>query len=326
MPGPAPFGSSVDETPEKTSQVSVAIPTYGRDRVLADTVQHLLNQCPRAEEILVLDQTPSHDASTDETLTQWHEQGAIRWVRLPEPSITGAMNAALREACCPIVLYVDDDIIPAPGLVGAHAAAHADPAVWAVTGQVLQPGQEPQDVPYNGPTSGLRAYLTFPFHSTRPARIRNVMAGNMSVRRDRALEIGGFDESFIGVAYRFETEFARRIHDRGGDILFCPQASIRHLHAESGGTRRYGVNVRSASPMHGVGDYYFALRCRGRLSSMLYILRRPFREVCTSFHLRHPWWIPVKLVGEMRALILGVRLACRGPRCVTPRHDGGSGA
>jgi len=159
------------------------------------------------------------------------------------------------------------------------------------------------------PHSSLISDLDFQFNWTEPAWVENVMAGNLSVIRDKALGIGGFDENFIPpVSYRFETEFAKRIIAAGGRIRFEPAASIRHLRAAHGGTRSLGSHLTSASPLHGVGDYYYALRCGKGLERVCYMLRRPFREVCTKFHLRHPWWIPLKFIGELRALVLALRL------------------
>jgi hypothetical protein len=140
------------------------------------------------------------------------------------------------------------------------------------------------------------------------------MAGNLSMRRERVLQLGGFDENFVGVAYRFETDLCRRLSRAGGRILFQPSATIRHLRFPSGGTRSHGNHLTSPSPAHGVGDYYFALRQGVSPSVLGYILRRPVREVCTRFHLRHPWWMPVKCLGEMTALLWAVVLALRGPR------------
>ena len=50
---------------------------------------------------------------------------------------------------------------------------------------------------------------------------------------------------------------------------------------------------------------------------------RPFREVRTRFHLRHPWFVPVKLLGEMRALLLALRLWRQGPRLLPTKHTNG---
>jgi len=293
------------------SEISVAIPTFQREGVLVATVEAVLAQGPR--EILVVDQSPRHDPETERTLESWSSRGTIRWMRLRRPSITRAMNTALSNASALVVLFLDDDIEPDRGLLASHAESHGDDDVWAVAGQVLQPGEMPASQPADL-TEDLGASLRFRFNSTSPAWIRNGMAGNLSVRRDRALAIGGFDENFVGVAYRFETEFCRRLCDAGGKILFQPRASIRHLRYASGGTRAFGNHLTSPSPAHGVGDYYFALRRGVSLEVLRYAVRRPFREVLTRFHLSHPWWIPVKTVGEMTAFLWAMALSIKGPR------------
>ena len=50
----------------------------------------------------------------------------------------------------------------------------------------------------------------------------------------------------------------------------------------------------------------------------LYLARKPFREVRTKFHLLHPWWIPVKLIGEIRALISAWSLSRRPSALLSP--------
>jgi len=62
-----------------------------------------------------------------------------------------------------------------------------------------------------------------------------------------------------------------------------------------------------------VGVCYFALCC-GRGS---YLLRKRFSEVRTRFHLRHPWWIPVKFIVKIRALCWTLRLWRRPHNCWT---------
>jgi len=164
-------------------------------------------------------------------------------------------------------------------------------------------------------SGSLTGDLGFRFNGATPAWVTNVMAGNLCVKRERALAVGGFDANFTPpVAYRFETEFAKRVIAAGGRIWFEPTASIRHLRAARGGTRSQGSHLTSASPVHGVGDYYYALRCGRGWERVWYVARRPFREVRTRFHLRHPWYIPVKLIGEARAMLLALRLWRRGPK------------
>lgn len=296
------------------TDVSVAIPSYGRDDVLVETVLACLGEREPPGQVIVVDQVPDHTPAVTMALQRLATQGRIQWETLRQPSQPVAMNHALRLASRPLVIFLDDDIVPAPGLTAAHALAHTQhPQAWAVAGQVLQPGEEPTVGRAAG--KGFRADLDFRFSGRERAWVANLMSGNVSVRRERALAVGGFDENFSGgVAYRFDTEFARRILASGGRVLFEPSASIRHLRAQRGGTRGTGSHLSSSSPVHGMGDYYFALGAGLSASTCGYMLRRPLREISTRFHLRRPWFIPVKLLGEFRAFAAALSAVRRGPR------------
>lgn len=289
---------------------TIAIPTYGRDDVLTDTIASLVALESPADEVLIIDQTPVHKPHTESKLQHWNESGVIRLVQLKTPSITQAMNQALMITKSDFVLFLDDDIRPRAELIRIHVNAHiSNPSLWATVGQVIQPWQEPQDIDASRKATGLRKDEDFPFHSTRDRDIENVMAGNLCVHRERALSIGGFDENFVGAAYRFETEFARRIIKAGGKIRFLGGAGIDHLRAERGGTRSTGSHMTSADPKHGIGDHYYAmLHAESPSEARAYCMRRILREVRTKFHLTHPWWIPVKLLGELRAYFGARRL------------------
>ncbi len=292
------------------SDLTIAIPTFGRHEILVSTLQKLLQLSDHAACLMIIDQNEEHDPETDASLTELESQGQIQWIRQKPASITQAMNRALLEASTRLVLFLDDDIIPFPGLIAAHAECHREsPRLWATVGQVIQPWQSPTDVVPPRKLTGLRLDFDFPFHSNIESRVFNAMAGNLCVNRERALSIGGFDNNFIGSAYRFETDFARRIGQAGGAIHFCAQARIDHLRIPSGGTRTEGNHLASANPRHGIGDYYYAFQHGGRLEKWVYSIHRLFREVSTKFHLTHPWWIPVKFVGELRAFLGGYKMA-----------------
>jgi GT2 family glycosyltransferase len=291
--------------------ITIAIPTYERGAILVDTIRRLLALTPPAAAIMVLDQTPTYAPEIERELDAWSAANAIRWIRLPKPSIPHAMNEALRRATTPYVLFLDDDIIPAPALVAAHEAAFT-PGVWAVAGQVLQPGEEPASADPARAHRGVLRDLEFPFYSDAACDVENVMAGNLSVARELALLIGGFDENFVGAAYRFESDFARRIVAGGGRIRFEPRASIRHLKIPTGGIRAHGDQRKSAAPAHSAGDYYFALQHIRPFTP--YALTRLVRNIATRYHLLHPWTIVPKLVGEIRGYLLARRLHRAGRR------------
>lgn len=290
------------------SKVTIAIPTLGREAVLIDTIRHLLGLKHPAAEILVVDQTPVHEPPTEEALTDFDRRGEIRWIRLPEPSITHAMNTALLKAAGEIVLFVDDDIVPQSELVEEHRQMHDDGSRPAsdrtiVAGRVLQPwhvdGSRPPDR----------------LASDSPGFVEEFIGCNFSVKRLEAIRLGGFDEHFVRVAYRYEAEFAHRARQAGMRIAFAPAALIHHLHATKGGTRSYGDHLRTLSPAHAVGACYFLLRTRppGWLRDFLAL---PFRAVLTRFHLRHPWWIPSVVFAQLAAMIWAIRLWKSGPRLI----------
>lgn len=292
--------------------VTVAIPTYNRGRILVETLQRLTALEPPAGEIVVVDQTRDHPAEVERALAEMETRGDIVLIRLERPSIPHAMNVALQRARHPRVLFVDDDVDPPPGLAAAHEAAYGDPGVWAVVGQVLQPGERSEHFDERSLRAGPLRDLEFRFNHDTPCDVESTIACNLSVDRERALAIGGFDENFTGAAYRFETDFARRVVDAGGRVRFEPAASLRHLRVPTGGVRSYGGHLVDASPAHSAGDYYFALHHARRF--WRYALRRFVRNVATRYHARHPWTIPAKVVGELRGLFLARRLFRAGRR------------
>lgn len=307
------------------SSVSIVIATYGREEVLVETLKALLAIEAPADEILVVDETEQHELTTVDFLEKANLAGRIRWLKHSSPSGQVAkLNRGLAEAKSEIVLFLDDDVIPSKQLVRAHRQVYDQyPEAWAVVGQVIQPG-EVAGGSVNLPDhskSLLRRDLDFRFNSNESAWVENVITCNLSVRRDRALALNGFDVNFAPpVAFRAETDFAKRIVAAGGRIRFEPNASLKHLRANRGGTRSVGQHLASGSPVHGVGDYYFALKHGKGWDRIRYIARRPFREVYTKFHLRQPWWIPIKFVGELRA----IRMASKIYAEMKVREDGGT--
>jgi GT2 family glycosyltransferase len=288
---------------EPRAPISIVIPTYGRDHVLLETVEHLLRLQPRAAEIVVVDQTARHAPEAERQLQQLDRNGSIRWLRLSRPSIPGAMNQGLLRASEDIVLFVDDDIVPDVQLAASHLLAHSDGDVGLVAGRVLQPW----DAAIEGAgQSG--------FSSNRRCLVSEFIGCNFSVKRALALAMGGFDENFVHVAYRFEADFADRLLAMGRRILFEPTASIHHLKAPAGGTRAYGDHLRTVRPSHAVGEYYYVLRRWRSLEGLRRLVQRPIAAVTTRHHLRRPWWIPVTLIAEALGFCWGAALALRGPR------------
>ncbi len=287
--------------------ISVVIPTYNRNQVLLDTIAFLLALTPAPAEILIIDQTKRHNPITTEKLRRLETQNKIRRIMSPYPSIPHAMNIGLKLARHEIVLFLDDDIIPGDKLIEAHVNTHTEKYQNIVAGQVLQLGEK---------ISKDDASMPFRFSSDRPQFISEVMGGNFSIKRELAIHLGGFDENFIYVAYRFEAEFCERAIRSGERIFFEPAATIRHLKVQNGGTRSFGRHLTTLKPCHSVGAYYYLLCSKNTPRRPYQFILRLLRAVGTQFHLKHPWWTPVTLISELRGFFLAIKLKWNGPKYI----------
>ena len=81
--------------------ITVAIPTYNRGAIVAETVRRLFELDPPPEAIIVVDQS----VEENKPLAEWHRQGRIRLVCLDQPSIPHAMNVALLAATTPVATF-----------------------------------------------------------------------------------------------------------------------------------------------------------------------------------------------------------------------------
>ena len=285
--------------------ISIVIPTYRRNSVLIETITHLLSLDPGPAEILVIEQIEKHQDIAEKKLESWQEEGKIKYLRLAGPSIPRAINVGLCQAKHDLVLCLDDDIVPDPDLLKGHVRALERTGAALVAGRVIQPWQEGEDFSDDG---------SFHFACWQAGFVNEFMGGNFSVRREVALSLGGFDERFVRVCYHFEAEFAYRLRRAGHRIFYEPAACIHHLRASSGGTRVFGDHLRSYSPNHSVGAYYYALRTGLGWQRVIYFFGRPLKAIATRHHLRNPWWIPATLIAEFTGMVWALVLAAQGPR------------
>lgn len=299
--------------------ISVVIPTYNRGAVLLDTVQQLLSQTRLPDEILLVDQTQY--VSGDSTLKQLElleSQKRIRRLVRGEPSIPKAMNHGLCSAASEWVLFIDDDVRFEPDFIQKHLDVVAESSALAHIGQIVQPWQGPNQLLQDyQPQSGLREDHDFLFNSNAARWIKNCMAGNLCVNRSAAIDAGGFDENFFGVAFRFETEFGRRFCDvHKTKLYYSPIPLLHHLHIKAGGTRSHANFLTSTSPVHSMGDYYYAMVHGKGADSITYMLRRFFGSFKAKFYLVKPWYLPLRLLAEFRGLFSAVQAYKKGSNMI----------
>lgn len=299
----------------KKLKISVVIPTFYREQVLLNTITQLMELTESPNEILVVDQTPEHEELTTQKLEYWSENGEIKWIKRKQPSVPGAMNEGMIRASGEIVLFLDDDVIIDSKLLAAHSNTYTEDKIIIVAGKVIQPWNGKLDKnKFDAKNDSLNDPDGFQFISDEMCFVRRFSGGNFSIRRKVAIEIGGFDEQFSKVAYRFESEFSDRALRAGYKIMYQPDAEINHLHVDSGGTRFYGDTFNTIKPNHSVGRYYYLLKAKTAHNRFFKILYLPFTTLATRQNLKYPWRIPMLFIAE----ILGLGWACikiaQGPK------------
>lgn len=212
--------------------VSVVIPTMNKVNLLRKTLGSLLEQDlgnDQSWEMIVVD-----DGSTDGTADFLRNlvverEGGSPFLSVVSPGVNvgraRARNLGARAANGRWLFFLDDDIVPPAGLVGAHLAVlEANPGCGTIGYAVTDP--ELVDAPH------------FHYLDTRgvarleagPAPARFFVTQNAAVPRQAFLSVGGFDEEFS--AYGFEDmEVAFRLEDEAGvNFLALPQPVPHHVH------------------------------------------------------------------------------------------------
>jgi GT2 family glycosyltransferase len=173
-----------------TAAVTVVIPTIGRPEHLARALSSLQQCHPRADEIIVVDQ--SDDDRTAAAVAAQPGQGLVR-IRSSGKGRGLAVNEGIRAAVNEIVMVVDDDCTVEPGWVDAGQRAIREDRHAIVCGQVLPVAADPRAVPST-------LILEGPVDYSGQVRCDVLYAGNMACARSTLLEFGAFDPRIVPAA------------------------------------------------------------------------------------------------------------------------------
>lgn len=231
----------VEVSHEPPAGLSVVLASRNRSALVRRVLQALGGQdhpADRLEVVLVL------DGSTDDTAAMAPALELPYTLRVLEHDRRGAAatrNRGASEAGHPLLVMLDDDIIPVPGFLSAHARAHAD--AEADAGHMAM-GYSPPVIRETGlwPFT-LRAWWADHFRrKTEPGhqwRFTDVLAGNASLSKRLFLDSGGYDEAFGG--RREDWEQGVRLLSRGVRMSYLPAAEAAH-HLDVG----FATAVRNA--------------------------------------------------------------------------------
>lgn len=232
--------------------LSVILPTYQRETVLCDTLDSVLAQDYPHYEVVVVDQTQTHQPDTQQRLTELVQAGKITLYTVSWASLPAARNLGIERSSGEIVLFIDDDVVLPPGYLQAHARTFLErPEVGAVAGRVFDrmklAEQKDLEIDYLPPEAmdpGIAWYHLDLVHTTQPQQVLTARGCNMSFRRVLFDQFGlRFDERFYGSAVREESDFCLHIRPTGYIIWYNPDAHLVHLGEETGGC--HDISTRS---------------------------------------------------------------------------------
>ncbi len=212
------------------ASISVVIPTYNRETVLAKALEAYRSQSQPGliHELLIVD-----DGSTDgtESMVREFSCGApfsVRYLRQEKKGPAAARNYGIREARSKLLLFTDSDIIPQPALVEEHLKWHNmnTQLTAAVLGYVTWS-------PEVDPTPFMRWYgecAIFAYRLLRGKRetdFRFFYTCNLSLKTEYLRTCGQFDEDFKSAAYE-DLELGYRLGKKGLQLLYNPRALGYH--------------------------------------------------------------------------------------------------
>ena len=281
--GTAPPRLAAQGTPPA---VSVVVPSFNRRDKLRALLEGLaLQSAPpeRFEVVVALDGSTDGSAAMVAGLEL---PFACRALELPNRGVAAARNAGVAAARHDLILNLDDDMLPAPALVEAHAAAHAEGHDRLVTvgyaAPVLDPTARSAWAHYQ--RAAWEDHYRRKAEADHPWTYFDFSVGNSALRRGLLEAIGGFDEE---MRRHDDQESGMRLVRAGAEFRYESEALAWHrIQADLGA----GLAEIRAQASHDVklGERYPQLRGRLAVAAM----SRPHGEVLSprsSLFFRRPW-------------------------------------
>jgi len=216
--------------------VSIALCTFERPQELAQTLEDVARELPADGEVVVIDQSRVASSQNYAT-TKAMGDARFRYLWDPIPGLPRARNAAIAETRAENLVFFDDDVRLLPGVIAAHGQALARDGVGAVVGRLIE-NRVKTNAPPGTNWIGHDGRVRFHLHGGQAGEVQALKGANMSFRREALLQVGSFDEAYLGTAILEEADISERIREAGWKIWFEPRAALIHLAAPAGGVRR----------------------------------------------------------------------------------------
>jgi O-antigen biosynthesis protein len=233
--------------PEIQPTVSIIIPTRDRVELLRPCVQSLLEKTTYSRfEVIVVD-NGSSESTALRYLASLSRDPRVRVLRHDEEfNYSRLSNCGVQRANADFVLLLNNDVsVIEPGWLQEMVSHGIQPEVGAVGARLLYPDDRVQqagvilgaglhgvaEVAHRGLARGDPGYFS---RAILAQELSVVGAACMLVRREVYLEVGGFDERDLKIAFN-DIDFCLKLRARGYRIIYAPAAELyHHEHASRG--------------------------------------------------------------------------------------------
>ncbi len=198
--------------------MSVIVPARNASATLARCLDALLAQTTDDIEAIVID-----DHSTDDTAAI-AARYPVELLALPQHAgVSAARNRGAEASHGAIMLFLDADVVLAPGGISRVLAAMARPEVDALIGSYDGDPDDPSIV------SRFKNLAHHHFHQHSRAEATSFWGACGAVRRDCFFAAGEFDEKRFKLPSIEDVELGYRMIDRGVRIVLDPELQVKHL-------------------------------------------------------------------------------------------------
>jgi len=240
--------------PDIPPTVSIIIPTRDRVELLQPCVQSILQKTAYSGlELIVIDNGSSRPAALD-YLAAISRDPRVRVSRQDEEfNYSRLNNCGVQKSNAEFVLLMNNDVnVIESGWLEEMVSHGIQPGVGAVGARLLYPDNRVQqagvilgagvhgvaEVAHRGIARGDPGYFS---RAILAQELSAIGAACMLVRRDIYLEVGGFDEEHLKIAFN-DIDFCLKLRARGYRILYAPQAELYHHEHASRGTEYTEAN------------------------------------------------------------------------------------
>jgi glycosyltransferase involved in cell wall biosynthesis len=210
--------------------LSVVVPTFNRRSGLARLLRALAQQTYPADQFEVVVVNDGSTDGTDALLRTIQTPYRLHGLDQANAGPAAARNLGVQLARARIVVFLDDDVVPLPELLAAHAAAQGDADDLVVVGPMSPPTDWPRSVWVRWEERQLLKQYAAMESGRYPCTPRQFYTGNASAPRALLEAAGGFDDRFKRAE---DVELAFRMWSLGARFLFEPRADVLHYASRS---------------------------------------------------------------------------------------------